>query len=177
MWAYWWWRHLPSPGYAIAVVALVAAVMSVHGEMRGPQKAIWLLLIGVFMIIEFRAIKEDRMATEEHQRLIEKEDRASFQKIVDKLDGVVDKLGAVIKELNTSATNQRNNFHATTHQMLDEQRQNSDQFSALISEQKTLFKNQEQLFDALSGRMVPASDPTPPNACSGNGKIREKIPT
>src|SRR5216684_9289237 len=57
----WWWYDLPSPGFAIGVVALLAAVMSTQGDMRGWQKATWMLLIGAFVILEFRAIYKDRV--------------------------------------------------------------------------------------------------------------------
>lgn len=55
-----WWRHLPATGYAIGVLAVIAAVMSVHGEMRPWQKVIWMLLVGAFLFLEFRAINKDR---------------------------------------------------------------------------------------------------------------------
>jgi hypothetical protein len=55
-----WWRHLPVPGYAIGVLAVLAAVMSVHGKMQRWQKVMWMLLIGAFLLLEFRAIDKDR---------------------------------------------------------------------------------------------------------------------
>ena len=36
--AFWWYRS-PWPGYAIGVLAVVAAVMTVHGEMLAGHKA------------------------------------------------------------------------------------------------------------------------------------------
>src|SRR5216683_7854909 len=54
------WRHLPPTGYAIGIVAVLAAVMTVHGEMRHGHKVVWMLLIGAFLFIEFRAIDHDR---------------------------------------------------------------------------------------------------------------------
>ncbi len=60
VWAWFLWRHLPNPGWAVAILAGVAAVMSVHGEMRGWQKAIWMMLIGCLLIIELRSISNDR---------------------------------------------------------------------------------------------------------------------
>src|ERR1700730_8216032 len=57
---FWWCYDLPSPGYAIGVVAGFAAVMSTQADMRRWQKALWMLLIGAFVILEFRAIDKDR---------------------------------------------------------------------------------------------------------------------
>ena len=50
----------PQPGVAIAFIALIAAVMSVHPNMERWQKFIWILLIGAFLVTELRAIKRDR---------------------------------------------------------------------------------------------------------------------
>jgi|GEM_PF-5745921 len=55
-----WFFYLPAPGYAIAVTALLAAFMSVHEKMRTWQKVRWILLLGAFIVIEFKAIKQDR---------------------------------------------------------------------------------------------------------------------
>jgi len=57
----WWWYNSPSPGFAIGVLAVIAAVMSVHTDMRGWQRVTWILLIGAFLAIEFRAITKDRV--------------------------------------------------------------------------------------------------------------------
>jgi hypothetical protein len=59
-----WWipsSHLPEPGWAVAFIAGAAAAMSVHDEMKGWQKCIWLLVIGAFLITELRAIHKDRL--------------------------------------------------------------------------------------------------------------------
>jgi hypothetical protein len=96
-WAVVWWRHLPVPGYAIGVLALLAAVMSVHIEagMLRWQKAFWMLLMGAFLVIEFRAINKDRSdyaKVEEDKRKVE---RDSFQRIAD----------GITKAINDSDTN------------------------------------------------------------------------
>src|SRR5262245_18963068 len=55
-----WWRVLPPPGYAIALLAILAAAMSLHGEMRAGHKAAWMVLLGFCLGLEFRAIRHDR---------------------------------------------------------------------------------------------------------------------
>jgi hypothetical protein len=55
-----WAFRLPPPGYAVAVLAFVAAAMTFQEDMRGWQKAIWLLLIGGLLAIEMKAIRMDR---------------------------------------------------------------------------------------------------------------------
>src|SRR5271155_3481453 len=60
--AVYWSRtnQLPVPGWAIGILALLAAVMSLHTSMGKWHKAIWILLMGLFLLIEFRAIAKDR---------------------------------------------------------------------------------------------------------------------
>jgi len=58
-------KWLPPPGVAVAIVAVVAAGMSLHPEMRGSHKAIWMLTIGAFLFLEFLAI--GREATDQRE--------------------------------------------------------------------------------------------------------------
>lgn len=55
------YSRLPPPGYAVAGIAVIAAVMSVHTGMRPWQKGVWFLLIGAFLATELRAISKDRI--------------------------------------------------------------------------------------------------------------------
>lgn len=64
VWVFYLWKHTPSPGWAVAILAAVAATMSIHGEMRGWQKSIWMLLIGALLIIELRSIRDDHQAAD-----------------------------------------------------------------------------------------------------------------
>lgn len=60
---YWIFR-LPLPGYSVALAGLAAAAMSVHPEMKGYQKVTWMFLIGFLLVVEFRAIRADRIAAD-----------------------------------------------------------------------------------------------------------------
>jgi hypothetical protein len=85
-----WWRHLPFPGYAIGTLAVLAAVMSVGGDnVPRWQRALWMLLIIAFAILEFRAIHKDHTdyASAEADRR-DKETKA-FQRISDGLTGAI----------------------------------------------------------------------------------------
>jgi hypothetical protein len=85
VWAVVWWRGLPVPGYAIGVLALLAAVMSVHIEvgMAWWQKALWMLLMGGFLFLEFRAINKDREDYTAAEKARRDEERKQFQGIAD----------------------------------------------------------------------------------------------
>jgi hypothetical protein len=66
LWALRWTtqKKMPPPGYAVAFIAVVAAVMSIQGDMLGWQKSTWMLVIGEFLIVELRSIRADRAATD-----------------------------------------------------------------------------------------------------------------
>jgi hypothetical protein len=84
---YWWWR-LPVPGYAIGVLAVLAAMMSLHIEARMQwwDKAEWLLLMGAFLVTELNAINLDRAEQEKtHQCELKaqaKRDQATIDEIL-----------------------------------------------------------------------------------------------
>src|ERR1700693_711749 len=84
------WRHLPFPGYGIAVVSILAAAMGLQGDMPQRQKAFWMLIIGAFVLTEFRAIRKDRdeYAKAEASRRTEEHD--SFKRIADGITGAID---------------------------------------------------------------------------------------
>jgi hypothetical protein len=65
--ALWWisYSHLPPPGWAVAFIAGAAAAMSVHDDMKGWQKGLWMLIIGAFLVTELRAIHKDRIEAQQ----------------------------------------------------------------------------------------------------------------
>src|SRR6266436_625438 len=60
MYGWHYWHYLPAPGFAIGIAALLAAVMAVHLDMRVLHRAIWILLVGAFVVIDLQAITKDR---------------------------------------------------------------------------------------------------------------------
>jgi hypothetical protein len=60
----WPWDQLPVPGYAIGVLAVAAAVMSLHSDMKLGHRVVWILLLGAFLRLEIRAISKDRHDSE-----------------------------------------------------------------------------------------------------------------
>jgi hypothetical protein len=86
VWASWLYFHIPTPGWAVAILAVVAAAMSIHGEMRGWQKAIWMLLIAALLRVELRAISKDRTETEANALHAQKVQEESFGAIRQRQD-------------------------------------------------------------------------------------------
>jgi hypothetical protein len=153
--AIYFWHYLPSPGYAVAVLAVLAAAMSVHTDMRGWQKAVWMLLIGAFLLIEFRAIDEDRRKDEESQAKIRKEERDSFKSILDQ--------GA--QNLKSILDQQQNHFESTVKLFIDAQQHEAREFRGVLAKQQQLYEHEEQVAESLNGQLIPANEKTPPNAC------------
>ena len=75
----------PPPGYSVAFLALFAALMSAHNDMRPWQKGLWLLLLGAFLIVELRSINADRAMNEKTIAIARKEERDSLRDLLDKL--------------------------------------------------------------------------------------------
>ncbi len=73
---------LPPSGYAVALIACAAALMSVHAEMNGWQKAVWMLIIGGFLIVELRSISHDRTVSNESAKNVRDEQDRNFSQIL-----------------------------------------------------------------------------------------------
>jgi hypothetical protein len=97
--AIYWLRWLPPTGYAVAAVAGLAAAMTVQTEMQPGHKAAWMLLVGGFLFIEFRAINKDRADFALQELLRRKEENAKFQAIADRLELTVSGISDANKEL------------------------------------------------------------------------------
>jgi hypothetical protein len=75
----WWipYQHLPPPGWAVALLAMAAAAMSIHEGMKDWQKLFWIVIMTAMLITELRAINKERdkaywdSVTETHRREVE----------------------------------------------------------------------------------------------------------
>jgi hypothetical protein len=98
-WATVWYFDIPHPGYSIALLAVVAAAMSIHPDMHGWQKGLWLLIMGAFLLVEFHALDKDRTENDATRSRDRKED--------------TDRFGRIAKGLETAITNSQVQFAAT----------------------------------------------------------------
>jgi hypothetical protein len=83
--AVYWLRNLPVPGYAIGGLAVLAALMSIHPDIQPGHKVVWMLLIGLFLFIEFRAIDKDRTEFADAEADRRQQENKQFQHIADTL--------------------------------------------------------------------------------------------
>ncbi len=122
------WIHLPPPGWAVALLAGVAAAMSIHVDMRGWQKALWMLLIGVLLVIELRAISKDRRDSDSKAQAVHDQQQQAFQKVLDAQD---------------------KDFKATAKSLTDAYAQSQQQFETTMRQSKTIFGETKSI-NALS---------------------------
>jgi hypothetical protein len=76
-----WEIRTPSPGEAVAVLAVAAAAMTVLGEMKGKEKVAWILLLFSFVWVELTSIKMERKAQEDIQKEARAEQLQHFGEI------------------------------------------------------------------------------------------------
>jgi len=84
-WAIW----IPSPGYAVTAMGLVAGAMALRADMTGREKLLWFALLATFMLLELRAIDHDRTQHDLEQAAERGEEHASFQKIAIGIDQAI----------------------------------------------------------------------------------------
>jgi hypothetical protein len=128
-----YYRNVPSPGKAIAILGAAAVLMAVRGELMGhPEKIIWMLLVFALLYIEIRAIDKDRTDNQNQQASMRTEETRNFDKILEN-----NRLGiAAILE------GQRVKFEATMQQFATSQSHTERQFAATMSEFKEITKTE-----------------------------------
>jgi len=141
-----WAFHTPSPGKAVAALAVVATVMTFRGELTGIEKTFLTLVLFVLVFIEIRAIDNERADNEKKQRQFFQTQQAGFNGIATQANLNFD---STTKDL-SEAINGLSKVMGTT--------QDAVQISA-----ESLNKLREK-----EGALIPENLPTPPNPCSSH---------
>jgi hypothetical protein len=97
--------HVPPPGYAATTLGVVAALMAARTKASGVEKAGWMVMIGVLLFVEAKAIRKDRAENEAKQERDRGQQKQSF---IDIGEGI----RAAIKQ-------NQDHFDATTREMND----------------------------------------------------------
>ena len=79
--------------------------MSIQGEMKGWQKAVWMLIIAVFIKVEFRAISDDRSKSDAKQSNFFAAQQSGFSATASGLTTAIDGLRALLKTTTKVAEN------------------------------------------------------------------------
>jgi hypothetical protein len=155
-WGIWWYFHIPTPGKAGLLLAVVATVMPlVWDDVLAPGRAGLIFVVVVLSAVEFRAIDKDRRDYAEEQGIARKEERESFKKLLDTQTGNAQR---ILRQEDEHFTNTLKGF-------LNEDKRENARFYALLGKQENLFKRQEELSESLNGKLIPGNFPTPANNC------------
>jgi len=73
----------PAPGYAIGLLAFLAAVMTVHLEMIPAHRFVWSVLLAAFLVIEIQAIRIDRAESVAKETARREDESDQFKKVLD----------------------------------------------------------------------------------------------
>jgi hypothetical protein len=130
----WWLFKTPSIGYAIGLLAVVAAVMAALMEyLKAPAKFAWILLLFGFLWVEMKAIDEDkRISTNEltaHFNEISKQAQQNLKNILDDES----------KNFTGILANQQQNFAMTTGELIRQERQQAREFGSVLAKEQQLF--------------------------------------
>jgi hypothetical protein len=173
-WIGWWfsaYERLPLPGYAVAIVAVLAALMSVHSNIQPRHKFIYFLLMGALLFIEFRAIKKDKDEAQEAQKQLNTQENERIKTLLEGernntktlLDQENASLSAVLKQDQTQ-------FENTISTLLTSHRQDEKAFASVMQKEESLIEEQKDFSEQFMGRLVPGNSPTPKTICSPNGQ-------
>jgi len=158
--------HLPLPGKAIAILAGLAALMSVHANMRPRHKFVYLALMALLLGIEFRAMRKDRDEAAIAQRHAQTEEDARLQGMLDSekqatktlIDDENKKFGSVLRQ-------DQKEFTKTLTVILGSHERDESHFANVVDREESLLAEQKNLSEQIVGRLVPGNDPTPANPC------------
>lgn len=161
-----WLLYIPPTGYAIAAVAVAAAVMAARLEaLSAFAKFLWVILLFLFMIVEMRAIRRDRVEAA-------KQLTRDFARVSKQAEG---NLRAIIgdeqKNFSAVTKTQQRDFANTTRRLITSEKRQNIEFGTVLKRQQGLFEAQREFSEFLSGKLLPADDPMPRTKCSSRAEM------
>jgi hypothetical protein len=93
---------IPPPGVSVAVMGVAAALVSLRAKATGTERAVWMLLIASFLVIEVGAIKKERFLNTIAEAHRVDEQRKHFSEIGEGIKNAITQ-----SEINFSATMKR----------------------------------------------------------------------
>jgi hypothetical protein len=84
LWIAYWLILPPSLGEGVLLLGLVAALMTLHADMKSWHRAVWIFILAWCAFLEFKAISVDH----NDQRAIRDREEASFTKILKREDDI-----------------------------------------------------------------------------------------
>ena len=149
-WGLWCYFHIPTPGKGGLLLASVATVMPlVWEDVREFGRAGLILTLVILFAVEYRAIDKEHKTYADEQTAARKEERESFQKLLDKQE----------ESVNRILEQEDKNFAKTFGEFVKQNKAENARFYALLGKQEALFNRQEELAQSLSGRLVSGNEP------------------
>ena len=165
-----WEFNIPSPGKSVGGLAVAAAVMSFRGEMRGKEKAAWILLLFAFLAVELRSIDQERNANEQLRALARAEEENNFRdigkNITTGIAGVLDQshrqFDATMQQF-AANVKQSNTIAAGVHGLPDVISQQNKALASMLRTQSLPANSLERRGAVLSARIITyvVDNPTP----------------
>jgi hypothetical protein len=164
------YSRLPWPGVAVAIIAVLAALMSVHGDIHPRHKFIYFALMAALLVTEFRAMRKDREVNE----AVQKEwNRQEDDRLVDLLAGERANTKALLDQENQSfegvLTQSQTDFNTTMRKFSDNQNVTMREFAKNESANQVRFnkiiEHEEEVTESERGILAPSNLPTPPTNC------------
>ncbi|MGC2098710.1 MAG: hypothetical protein WA646_19400 [Candidatus Sulfotelmatobacter sp.] len=115
----------------------------------------WIAMLFLLLGVEYRAIDKEHNDYTKDQSDARKEERDSFQRLLDKQE---DSVRRILEQ-------EDQHFKDTFAEAIRQDKHENARFYALLGRQEQLFRRQEELAQALNGRLLPANEPTPANSC------------
>jgi hypothetical protein len=112
--------------------------------------------------VEYRAIDKEHRDYAEQQTLARDEERKSFDKLLDKQQaGVQSILDQQDKNVRGILDQEQKHFERTLGNLVSAHRQEANDFAKLLMQEHELFNQQSNTMEFLTGKLIPASDPSP----------------
>lgn len=168
----WWMFCLPTVGKGGIVLAVGATLMPLFWEKIGAvAKMSWIAMLFLLLAVEYRAIDKEHAQYERGQEDARAREEASFGKLLDKQQaGVQSILDKQDKDVKGILEQEQRHFERTLGSLVTAHRQEEHDFANLLAEEHELFTQQSNTLEFLTGKLIPASDPTPfvsPNCLVG----------
>jgi hypothetical protein len=175
-WGLFWFFRPPAPDEAILLLGLIAAILTIQGQMTDKHRVGWFFIMIIVFAVALKSIRKDRYDHEQKQAQILKDEHESFAAVlnqdqqhfsatVGRFDSTLSKLDTTIAQnqqhFNDTMLSERSHFDKLISANNEMQKTEHKSFASLLSKEQELLTHQEELYEFSAGKMLPANDVTP----------------
>lgn len=159
-------KHTPATGTAIAVLAALAAIMSVQPEIGPRHKFVYFALMAALLTAEFRAIRNDRVTAENEQKQINMDQNTRLRELLEgERENTQKLIDSENKSFNSVLQQDQKEFAHTLSVITGTHNQDEKEFEKVVQQGSKMIESEREMSEIFAGRLVPGNTPTPPNAC------------